>query len=259
LPHTLTNSTTSEMVDLKSATADSDEDDDQDILDEYDDEDDFDIAARMLTETIDRLLRLSMKIRDSTTRTRFSRASKHRKIDKETGVDLVDAFHRYDKDHISNCFQESQRAKSNGQLGHLQNTWLIDRLALANVRRRQQFMYWSRHKTKRTVESKITLLDIQHGSHVVHGIPMRNAPPGSVLSKPSTATQLDSAKIDVEDNRSIISSTNSMLPVPSDYKEIDSIALLPSSLRHKPGLKEFECPYCLTICSSSYLKPLNWR
>lgn len=66
----------------------------------------------------------------------FTKAQDFREIDQDTGVDLIDRFADYDRDHVEEVFRH-YRPKSIPD--EIANHFLVQRLAKANTRRRQQF------------------------------------------------------------------------------------------------------------------------
>ncbi len=129
-------------------------------------------------DLLDRLYKVSTKIRNPSTRLGLSKALRHKEIDRETDVDLLRAMEPFDRDYIRSLFLQYQRDKvllehptvelSLGDRGNKgcegddqirdpicaiissqgQDSYLVLRLARANTRRRQQFAYWKMHREK---------------------------------------------------------------------------------------------------------------
>lgn len=80
--------------------------------DSFDDSDDddmdsqayIDILVVSITDVLDRLFKLSTKIRNPSTRLAASKAQSYRNIDHETDVDLINAFEHYDYDYVASMF-----------------------------------------------------------------------------------------------------------------------------------------------------------
>jgi hypothetical protein len=75
-------------------------------------------------------------------------------------------------------------------------------------------------------------------------------------SQPSTATWLNAEKVRLDDDMSVIS-TVSFLPS-SDGQDTDSVSLPPPP-DIGPEVKEFECPYCFTMCPQKLANQKNWE
>ncbi|KIW11455.1 hypothetical protein PV08_10755 [Exophiala spinifera] len=64
----------------------------------------IDILLEVIVGLVNRLFKLSTKIRNTSTRLGFSRAKFFESIDKDTGVDLIKAFAHYDDDYVRSVF-----------------------------------------------------------------------------------------------------------------------------------------------------------
>ena len=91
---------------------------------------------------IDRLYKLSFKIRNPATRLGFSKARGFRKIDEETGVDVIDQYASFDLRHVTDIVAMYWRRSQE----EYENHYLVQRLAKANTHRRRQFGQWQRHR-----------------------------------------------------------------------------------------------------------------
>ena len=196
---------------------------------------------------VNRLFRLSFKIRNPATRLGFTKARNYHQIDHDTGIDLIDQFAIFDHNHIEEVFARLRHISCHEAKEH----YLVERLAKANTRRRQQFRQWRKHRVKletgnnlvagtsalypSTLErpEKIPLLEVTSGPGVL------------VPSIPSTATRVDQSKIDLHDNSSIISSSTYAILSKESHHAL-AVPQLPKNVLEK---KEFECPYCCVICS----------
>ena len=143
-------------------------------------ESEMDLLLDGVRDPIDRLYKVSTKIRNPSSRLGSSRATNHQKIDEETGVDFLRAIERLEIDHIRSLFLQYRKSKalqerevvepSQDALGggsksededgvwepirtvlsehRAADSLLIGRIARANVRRRQQFAYRKTHREK---------------------------------------------------------------------------------------------------------------
>ena len=192
--------------------------------------------------TIDRLYKLSFKIRSPATRLGFSKARNYREIDGETGVDLMDWYVTYDLRHVTEIIARYWGSSQEECESHE----LVQRLARANTHRRRQFGHWRRHGLK--LESAFA-----------QAIPMlSHVPQGSVKSAhslPSTATKLDESNVNLSDTASINSFSTSTSLNPEDNENEISIPPLPETFRTGTN---FECPYCHVLCSKRMFDKRLW-
>ena len=128
-------------------------DDGDDALSASDEDEGFDtfetesiaqITLENLSGVIDKLYRLSFKIRNPATRIGFSKASHYREVDHETGVDLIQQFEAADHRHLNEVVASLRRVLSE----ECADDFLVRRLARANTLRRQQIKKWKNHSTK---------------------------------------------------------------------------------------------------------------
>ena len=225
--------------------------DDQDLLDDYDDETTAKAAFSNVVNCIDRLFRLSMKVRNPSMRIGPSKGFSFRKVDEDTGLDLFDRFTdlKIDEAHIKNLFQVHDRGRV---------SYLIARLTKANIQRRRLFAYWSQHRLK--LGKFCDKVKIVQGQRVQ--IPAAPAVPSiSQYSKPTTATQLFHSNINLDhDARSAVSTVSVNLPELADsFCDFDIFPDPPHRDGAQKDSKEFECPYCYTVCSYLLLNQRKWR
>lgn len=153
--------------------ASGDEDEDEDELD-------VDLLLDSVRDPINRLFKMSTKIRNPSTRLGSSRAANYRQVDEETGIDFLQAIKGADQDYVESIFLEHQKfracqenipteAPAGSSGGNDDEVWepirtvliqerkrertgahsyLIGRISQANVRRLQQFAYWAKHRDK---------------------------------------------------------------------------------------------------------------
>ena len=122
---------------------DTSEDDSEDF-DSFESSSINEIALENARGTIDKLYRLSFRIRNTLTRTGFTRAKHYRQIDKDTNVDLIEQYELQDLRHVEEVLSQMQNCRPHD----CSNKYLIKRLAAVNTRRRQQFGQWKSHKEK---------------------------------------------------------------------------------------------------------------
>jgi hypothetical protein len=231
-------------------------------------------------DIVDRLYRLATKIRNPSTRLSTSKALTFKKIDDETGIDLIKQYTKFDTVHMEELFWDYRsvelkdpweipeefrgRERKPGVLTTDERN-LLERLAKANTHRRQQFGYWSRHRTKNAKESTKALETVgvtrpkpgpKQGQLPNAG--SFNPPPSSkAFSRPTTATQLQNpSAIKIDDGASTMSVRTIPPHAQGAHDKHVEVPEPPSSLK---GLRYFSCPYCFTICSQSTLKKDSWR
>jgi hypothetical protein len=231
----------------------SDSDEDQDT--------DYALLVRDVSDIIDRLYKISTKIRTSSNRLRSSRALQYRELNEETQVDLIAKFRHIDQLHLRELFRHYQGSQ-NADAEH----FLEARLSAANTRRRQQFGHWRQHHQKMT---QISLREMQKVSRPwISATPLpeqlKHAPEqidpinlARVVAGPSvtTATHLTATRIRLDEQSSVISvSTHA-----GSETAMDEAQEFPEPPKSFSGLKYFQCPYCYTLCSGSHLEKKAWR
>lgn len=249
-----------EHIDEDPATSEYEEVDaisDGDSLDGYEDGTTAEAAFASAVDCIDRLFRLSMKVRNPTTRIGLSKGYAFRRIDNDTGLDLFDCFadRNIDEEHIKNILRVYKLSQSSTD-GLA--SYLVTRLAKANNQRRRQFAYWSQHKLNLAKHSdKMKTIQQQQ----VQMPAMLQVPSISQHSKPTTATQLDHAKINLDDDaRSAVSTISMNIPELADSsRDIIVFPDPPEKYASQKDLKEFECPYCYIVCSRRLLNQREWE
>lgn len=216
-------------------------------------------ALENVNGIIDRLYRLSFKIRNPATRLGFTKALKYREIDEETGVDLIQVYAAFDRQHIEQLFLEFRKVQNPEDA---KEHYLVERLAKANTRRRQQFKQWKTHRIKIKASSNTAGdFDFLIPSSKTAGVAQIPVPEGVLASgqpapsMPSTATRLDPAVVTLDDTTSIIS-TSTYARV---SKEADFALAIPRLPKRLSLSREFECPYCHILCSGRMRNPQSWK
>lgn len=75
-------------------------------------ESELDLLLDSVRDPIDRLYKVSTKIRNPSSRLGSSKAANHPQIDEETGVDFLRAVEQADYDHIRSLFLQYQKARA---------------------------------------------------------------------------------------------------------------------------------------------------
>lgn len=232
------------------------DDSEEDGFESSDDESITDLILGSVTATIDKLYRLSFKIRNPAMRLGFSKSLKYHEVDPETNVDLIDQFRENDQRHLEQLFA-SYRSISPA---NFEKDFLVRRLAKANTRRRQQFGYWKKRRAQFETMSKTEIIDKMAPDFIPgesENSPNLNVPAVPIApSRPSTATHLDVSKVNLNDNASMVSS--STVANMKDEGNGDWF-FIPPPPKHLWDGEEFECPYCFTLCPRKMLHQTNWQ
>ena len=102
-----------------------------------------------LVDILDNLYKFSRMVRMRALHTRFLKAASYKKIDRETGIDLIAQFKSADYEYVKEAFLSFRRENGVPNLAiSLEDAHLIKRSANAITKRRQQFLYWKRHRDK---------------------------------------------------------------------------------------------------------------
>lgn len=248
-------------------------------LNDYEDDSEVESIFKTITDIIDRLYKLAIKIRNPKTRLATSKAVTFKKVDEDTGVDLIQEYVQADTRHVEELFWDHRRVdiedpacipEERRDCERRPRTLIeadhkiISRLVRANTRRRQQFGHWSRHRSKNAQETARILkarerpVERSYGSRLLpESKPSISEQHTKKFSGPSTATYLHTpATIDVSDDVSTISIRTFIPNAQNTQDEQADVPQPPDSLK---GTKYFQCPYCFTLCSQSILKDEAWR
>ncbi|KAF3769615.1 hypothetical protein M406DRAFT_348801 [Cryphonectria parasitica EP155] len=261
------------------------EDEDEDV------ESDIDLLLDGIRDPINRLFKISTQIRNPSTRLGSLRAAKFQQVDEETGVDLLQTIEKNDRDYIRSMFLQYQKFRAFQEhdpsppenstednddavwepirtvLSHQRSateSFLIDRITQANVKRRQQFAYWSKHRdnlhkytnaflSKEASETEPSPVELHRHSDAPAPIPL--IPANSV----TTATTLNIAQLEVIDNRSTwtVSEYAPSIGQPArDTVDFPPPPKLPQKTRSN---EPFECPFCFTFCPREFLADKAWK
>ncbi|KAF3932722.1 hypothetical protein ABW19_dt0204441 [Dactylella cylindrospora] len=285
------------MKDTKDVPPDGSPDDEtiEDGWGDTDDEgeSDMELLLDSIKDPIDRLYKLSVWIRNPSSRFASSKVYAHKQVDSETGVDLLQAIEAFEVDYVHSVFLQYRRSKEQAEnpkgkaiieeeelhdaafprdkKGLLEGpeSFLIQRLARANVRRRQQFSYWRNHHEKLALHTSTTdtLESKPHSTQILRlddlglDIQPREIEPSMPNLVPSmsvtTATRLNVPNQPLmESNLSVVSVSKY---APSHWHPGDEALDFPEAPRHLLEEKFFECPYCFTLCPTKTLGQEAWK
>ena len=104
---------------------DSESLDDDELFASYAVKSPLQVGLTRLESIIDRLYRLSFKIRNPATRIGFSKASAYRLVDKDTKVDLIDQYALHDQRYV----EEESKRMTGLDYKDLESNFLVQRLA----------------------------------------------------------------------------------------------------------------------------------
>lgn len=300
---------TSDSDKLSSNNNDEDGSDDEDAEaeeldpeasgDDGTEESDLDLLLDGVRDPIDRLCKVSTKIRNPSSRLGSSRAANYQQIDEETGVDFLRAIEQADHDHIRTLFLQYQKARAlqecdtveptknlvEGKNNDEDRVWepirtvlaqhraadsfLIRRIARANVRRRQHFAYRKMHREKLARHARASI-STQSGLNPGTEIPSHPSfdrhisndsfIPQAELAPPApsvtTATNLNMARLEVVENQSMFTVSEY---APSTWQPARDAVAFPPPPTTQSGEKFFECPYCFTLCPRGALATKSWK
>ena len=247
--------------DESDGSVDSLDSDEKEMLASYEDESLSDMSLTRLESIIDRLYRLSFRIRNPATRLGTSKASKYHDIDNSTGIDLIQMLAEADRRHV----HELLKQMSGASLDDFDDHYLVSRLSQANTLRRKQFGQWRRHRRKleglshheqasaleKHVSSSRRQPLLADGNNAPTLLPSSENEP----SRPSTATRVADRHLDLDDNRSIVSTSTYAQLHDADATEV----LMPPPPNVPSHMKEFECPYCCILCSRKTFEKRMWE
>ncbi|KAF2181759.1 hypothetical protein K469DRAFT_691838 [Zopfia rhizophila CBS 207.26] len=261
----------------RSEGSETDDDDDFFSEDEYDDSEasapktELEQRFRDIIDIVDNLYKLSMRIRSPTLRSRALKATAYQPKDPETGVDILQQYAHYDLQHT----KELLRYLRNTNVGNASEggNFLIERLSKAITLRRRQFKYWRRHRDKmgastvleEVAEEPVAKKERPEVPQRHHTLEVHPENPVVVAKKEAAsekaptilsgteATQHHKSLDEIVDSQSVTSYTTTTRDLTGRGIE------LPSPPKAADGEKDFECPFCFTICPSRYGKMRPWR
>ena len=213
------------------------------------------LASDNIRTTIDRLYRLSFRIRNPATRLGFSEAKRYRLI-AEDGTDLTQSCAAIDLKHIDDLMAKHLKMSPEES----RNLFLVKRLAKANTNRRQQFGIWRIHRSKVEQWIKRTggLKNIESHNETSttskQTLDTTSQPSTATRIQPATATSID-ASIGLDDSQSVFSSLTCSTWSKEDQGREIIIPRLPDKVRGK----DFECPYCYILCPGRISDGSAWK
>jgi len=257
---------------------------------------DIDLLLDDIKDPIDRLFKLSIWIRNPSSRFASSKALRHQQIDPESNVDFLKVVEKFDYDYVSSLFLQYRNSRaqkehpevcppekkdsdedvddvsepirtvlSQHKINLLKDTesFLVRRITLANVRRRQQFSYWKKHRGKLSQHSKAATQHIEVRNDMAPiqlnvDIPVNEASIAMIHPSQSvtTASRLNFSQLNVRDDLSNVSVSEY---APSLWQPGKEIVDFPPAPLLPPNKKFFECPYCFTLCSRELLTAKAWK
>ena len=268
-----------------STPSDNDNGDDSDeYLDDYEEESQLASSLESAGDIINRLYRLSTKIRDPGTRLAPTKAYNYSVVDPDTGIDLVEQWTVFDTKHIEELLWDFRTDDSipytteddpvrdrTHRPRNLDDNDLIllKRLAKANTLRRKQFGQWRRHRDKvnhETIRARRQRHDLpsrRPGSRSITGYTaapsdvLEPAKSSTTVSRPTTATLLPA--FELKDFDTAVSTTSSRTTAPHAERTEDDVADVPPLPPRLAKERFFICPYCFLVCSKSSASPKQWR
>ncbi|RDW78921.1 uncharacterized protein DSM5745_05773 [Aspergillus mulundensis] len=215
------------MPDAPGST-DLSDDETEDDLSSYQDQS---LATEYFTNisiTVDRLYALSFRVRNPKMRTGLSRALAYTEVDRETGVDLIQAYKERDIRHLVELFRVWRGQDLEGHF--LVRGW-------------QEPMCTGDNNSNTGKSGKPNMIIIQATTAHASARP----------SDPSAATNLDpGASLDIE-------SAGSLDSFLATAKNMDDSLQAPPPPKLAGDSAEFECHYCYTMCAEVTAKPQAWR
>ena len=258
----------------------------------------LDLLLDGVRDPINRLYKVSTKIRDPSSRLGSSRAVKHQRIDEESGVDFLRVIEQADIDHIRSLFLQYQKARALQECDTVEPTedaagreddhdgvwepirtvlsqnravdsFLIRRIARANVRRRQQFAYRKMHREKLARQTRASISTqgvLTPGTelpsqpsldrHVSNDSFLLQVDAAQPTASVTTATNLNLARLEVVENQSMYTVSEY---APSTWQPARDVVAFPPPPKTHEDDSFFECPYCFTICPRGVLGAKAWK
>lgn len=235
-----------------------------------------------LVDILDNLYKFSRMVRMRALHTRFLKAASYKKIDRETGIDLIAQFKTADYEYVKEAFLSFRRENGISNLEILlEDAHLIKRFANAITKRRQQFLYWKRHRDKlgvhvRTEDFEVSTViapEILEPVEAPASGPHAPAlPPIADLNMQVTISQIvpESSR-----GKTDLTATTATIFIPTDNlsdtaqtttsfattaRGLDGTKIeLPALPKSATPGKDFECQYCFAIVPSRYQSSRGWR
>ncbi|RPA74556.1 hypothetical protein BJ508DRAFT_34096 [Ascobolus immersus RN42] len=243
-----------------------------------------------ISSAIDDLYKTAVYVRNPNSRTRYNKALAFRLVDPESGKDVFEQCLEFDIGHTKEFFL-AQRRSVNAEYQEAfseKDEALILRLGSTITRRRQQFRYWKSHRDKLSgIAEHIALADIS----LAHR-------PGDFgneedTHQPRMELRLDSSRYDISGpvehrpepppkgtSSHITGLTRTTATEATRFSKADceepsyaeSIASFATTTVDEYAVeypdppddpifndKDFECPFCFTICPQRYRSKRVWK
>lgn len=248
-----------------------------------DNESDIDLLLDGIRDPINRLFKISTKIRSPSTRFGSLRAANYQQLDSDTGVDFLQAIRENDRDYVRSIFLQYQKDraceehesrppdKSTGEdgdevwepirtvLSHQRSTtdsFLVDRIAEANLRRRQQFAYWAKHRDK---VYRHFYIYTDPKTELKTELPPAQLPKFAPAASVTTATTVNIAQLEAIDNRSTWTISEYAPSTWQPAREMVDFPSPPKLPRNTRSDEPFECPFCFILCPHEMLADKAWK
>lgn len=245
----------------------SDDNDDDDDSDEHVPSQRHELSMRLssIVDLVKKLYELGFKIRDPRLRPSSLKASLHREVDPDTGVDLFDAFSQFDRRHVGALLDFLRRGREPPAGIGTDPDYLVPRLVTSITLRRKQFRYWEKHGKKLSLHSvpriePATAAERFQSASQGQGeeIPHLSRPPldpgeQKTLMSMTEATKYQENLDDRTERGTVISYASTALDADGHGLE------LPNPPPEALEAKDFVCPYCSVMCPAKYGQRKAWR
>ena len=247
-----------------------------------------------IRDPIDRLYKLSTWIRNLSSRFASSKALCHQQFDPDTNVDFLKAVEHFDYDYVDSIFLQYRKSKAREENleykppykdNHTDDVWepvrtvlsdykreipndtdtfLVHRLARANVWRRQYFAYWKKHREKLAQHSKAAAQHVhirKEAGPIQVNLQIRDSGL-SVLAMAlgqsvTTASRLNVPhQFTLRDDQSSVSVSEY---APSCWQPSKEYIKFPPPPKLRPSEKFSECPFCFMLCPRALLAEKAWQ
>ena len=258
---------------------------------------DADLFLDGIKDPIDRLYKVSTWIRNPSSRFASSKALHHQEIDNESNVDLPQTVADFDHDYVSSVFLQYRKSKAlqddpktkpstqkaqddnayklwepiqsvlsqhRSEILEQKESFLVHRIARANMYRRQQFAYWKKYRDELSNQSTTALQCMKtiRETRRAEILPEKGIIKPPPLAEPPTtlsitnANHLQTSQFTIKDDESQTSVSEYAPSISSDNQEIVDFPPAPKLL---PGAKFFKCPYCFTLCHTAVSSQKAWE
>ncbi|KAH9889129.1 hypothetical protein F4778DRAFT_796844 [Xylariomycetidae sp. FL2044] len=223
---------------------------------------------RSLTDRINALYALATKIRNPRNRPQRDIQQLFKNVPEDIRGNHIQEREGAESAIIAYLHREelSQIMKAHGPVDHYANSasWLIRRIAVANVRRKQQFVYWKSHAERLRdapapppqMRAPIAPARSTITAKTPLSLPLPPLEAGQQRSLATSATKFFEEAVKEGDTKSAISH-QSRLSTVMDSRGVKLQWPLPPT----PEIigTHFTCPYCWLLCPEKYLSGANWR